>query len=86
MESAWTSTLSVRGHNVSGLLGGAVNRLVACPRVRTPEPVPLRFFKAAELRRVPGLKPSVTYFVIRDRLGQLRFLKNPELFPDSAWL
>ncbi|MBI4166686.1 MAG: glucose-6-phosphate isomerase [Acidobacteria bacterium] len=53
---------------------------------RYSRPIPLRFVKAAELAQAPFLKCGVTYLGLRDQLDKLRFLTNPELFPDSAYL
>jgi hypothetical protein len=42
--------------------------------------------QAADLCQLPELNEKVTYQAIRERLGDLRFLTDPTLFPESAAL
>lgn len=53
---------------------------------RYPERLPLRVLQAADLCQLPELNDGVTYQAIRDRLGELPFLTDPTVFPESAAL
>lgn len=48
--------------------------------------VPLRIIKAGEICQLSFLNENVTYQTVRDNLGRLQFLTDPELFPKNAAL
>ncbi len=48
--------------------------------------MPLRRVRAADICQYPDLNERVTYQAIRDHLGELAFLTDPTVFPESAGL
>ena len=50
------------------------------------EDLPLREINASDICQIDGLNKNATYQKVRERLAELKFITDPELFPVSAKL